>query len=374
MRMLAIISVLICSSTTMAQTLDVWIGTGRSSLSRGIYHCTLDSTTGKISEPKLAAEMAGPGFLEKHPSLPVLYAVGELKGEQVVAAFAIGKQEQQSTLTLMNSVPIGDGGAAHVSLDKTGRTLLTAQYGAGSVAAFAVKPDGSIAARTELMKHEGASKAVAGRQDASHAHWTGVSPDNRFAFVPDLGLDQVVIYKLDAANSRLQKHGVGQLPPGSGPRHMKFHNNGKWIYVVNEIALTVTKFDYDAAAGTMTPTQTIETVPAADLEREKAKSTAEIRIHPNGKFVYASNRGHDTITVFAIDQTTGQLSIVQREPIRGSTPRNFNITPNGQWLLAAGQLSNTIAVFSLNADTGLMTFHQSSVFAPTPICVLWGMR
>ncbi len=155
---------------------------------------------------------------------------------------------------------------------------------------------------------------------------------------------------------------------------MKFHNNGKWIYVVNEIALTVTKFDYDAAAGTMTPTQTIETVPAAELEREKAKSTAEIRVHPSGKFVYASNRGHDTITVFAIDQANGQLSFVQREPIRGSTPRNFNVTPNGQWLLAAGQLSNTIAVFSVDAGSGKMTFHQSSVFAPTPICILWSDR
>lgn len=371
MRIIAICCLLIGASTSYAQSLDVWIGTGRSALSKGIYHCTFDSTTGKLSEPTLAAEMGGPGFLEKHPTLPVLYAVGELKGEQVVAAFAMEANTKQATLKALNSVPIGDGGAAHVSLDKTGRTLLTAQYGGGSVAAFAVKPDGSLDKRTELIDHTGASKVVADRQDASHAHWTGVSPDNKFAFVPDLGLDQVVIYKLDAANSRLGKHGVGQLPPGSGPRHMKFHPNGRWIYVVNEIALTVTKFDYDAQAGTMTPTQTIETVPQADLAREKAKSTAEIRIHPSGNFVYVSNRGHDTLTVFTIDPASGQLTFVQREPIRGSTPRNFNITPNGQWLLAAGQLSNTLAVFSIESATGKLTFNQSSVFAPTPICILW---
>lgn len=359
------------SSTSMQQSLDVWIGTGRSALSKGIYHCTFNQANGALSEPTLAAEMAGPGFLEKHPTLPILYAVGELNREQVVAAFAIEKGSRGSELKPLNALAIGDGGAAHVSLDATGRTLLTAQYGGGSVAAFAVNTDGTLASRTELIKHAGASKAVAGRQDASHAHWTGVSPDNRFAFVPDLGLDQVVIYQLNAATSRLTKHGSGQLPAGSGPRHMKFHPNGRWIYVVNELALTVTKFDYDAQAGKMTPTQTIETVPESELAREKAKSTAEIRIHPNGQFVYASNRGHDTVTVFSIDPSNGQLTFVQREPVRGSTPRNFNLTPDGKWLLAAGQLSNTLALFSVDGSSGKLTFHQSNVFAPTPICVLF---
>ncbi|MCC6511744.1 MAG: lactonase family protein [Pirellulaceae bacterium] len=361
-------------SAALAETLDVWIGTGRSSLSRGIYHCQFNTDDGKISEPTLAAPMEGPGFVEKHPKLPVLYAVGGLSNDQVVAAFAIEGSAAKPTLRLMNSVPIGDGGAAHVSLDKTGRTLLTAQYGGGSVAAFAVKEDGSLIKRTALIDHVGGSKAVSGRQDASHAHWTGVSPDNRFAFVPDLGLDQVLIYKLDAASSSIQSHGHGTLPPGSGPRHMKFHPNGRWIYVVNEISLTVTVFDYDADKGTMTAKQTIETVPAADLERERAKSTSEIRVHPNGQFVYAANRGHDTITAFAVDQTTGQLRFVQREPVRGATPRNFNITPEGQWLLAAGQLSHTLAVFSIEPKSGMMTFNQSSVFVPTPICVLFDKR
>lgn len=358
-----------CLSSTQAQTLDVWIGTGRSSLSRGIYHCQFNSVTGKMTEPQLAAEMNGPGFLEKHPTLPVLYAVGELQGEQVVAAFAI-ERSKMPTLKLLNSLPIGDGGAAHVSLDKTGRTLFTAQYGGGSVAAFSVNSDGLLEARTELIDHEGPSKVVADRQEAPHAHWTGVSPDNRFVFVPDLGLDKVVIYKLDANNSRLIPHGYGQLPPGSGPRHMKFHPNGRWIYVVNEISLTVTKFDYDAQAGTMHATQTIETVPAAELAHEKAKSTAEIRVHPNGQFVIASNRGHDTLTVFKIDPANGSLEFVQREPVRGATPRNFNVTPDGKWLLAAGQLSHTLGVFQVDATSGRLTFNQSSVFVPSPICVL----
>ncbi len=353
------------------ETLQVWIGTGRSSLSKGIYHCQLDTVSGKLTESRLVAEIDGPGFLAKHPKQPVLYAVGGLKNEQVVAAYAMEGSSTNPSLKFLNAVPIGDGGAAHVSLDHTGQTLLTAQYGGGSVATFSVKPDGSLGERIDLIGHVGGSKVVSGRQDASHAHWTGVSPDNRYAFVPDLGLDQVVIYELDPTTSKLQPHGSGVVPPGSGPRHMKFHPNGRWIYVLNELALTVTQFEYDSAEGIMTPRRTIETVPASELKREKAKSTSEICVHPNGRFVYAANRGHDTITVFEVDSKSGELKFLQREQVRGSTPRNFNITPDGKWLIAAGQLSNTLALFSLDSETGMMTFHQSSVYAPTPICILY---
>ena len=226
----------------------------------------------------------------------------------------------------------------------------------------------------EYLDHQATADAGANQKAVSHAHWTGVSPDNRFAFVPDLGLDKVVIYKLDAASSTLEPHGNGVLPPGSGPRHMKFHPNGMWIYVVNELALTVTVFDYDADKGTMTAKQTIETVPAAELAREKAKSTSEIRVHPSGKFVYAANRGHDTITVFAVNSENGQLKFLQRANVRGATPRNFNVTPDGKWLLAGGQLSNTLGVFEVDPATGLMTFDQRSVFVPTPICILFDKR
>ena len=356
---------------TEAQTINVWLGTAKSALSRGIYHCQLNTNGGKLSEPTLVAEMEGPGFLAKHPTKPVLYAVGGLNNVQVVAAFAIEGSPEKLSLRLLNSTPIGDGGAAHVSLDKTGKTLFTAQYGGGSVAVFSVQPDGMLRERTQLIDHHGGAKVVADRQDASHAHWTGVSPDNRFVFVPDLGLDQVVIYKLDAASGKIETHGSGITPPGSGPRHMKFHPNGRWIYVVNELSLTVTFFEYDATLGTMTPMQSIETVPATELEREKAKSCSEIRIHPNGKFVYAANRGHDTITVFSVDQTTGKLKWVQRENPRCATPRNFNLTPDAKWLLAAGQLSNTLGLFSVDSEAGRITFQQQSVFVPSPICVLF---
>jgi 6-phosphogluconolactonase len=355
---------------SQAENIHVWLGTGKSPQSKGIYHCTLDTNNGKLSDPRLVAEMEGPGFLAKHPKLPILYAVGAINNEQVVAAFAIEAGKSAPELKLLNFLAIGDGGAAHVSVDRTGAMLMTAQYGAGSVAAFSLRPDGSLKERTQLIKHSGGSRVVANRQDAPHAHWTGFSPDNQFAFVPDLGIDRVMIYKVRAESAKLEQHGEGVVPPGSGPRHMKFHPNGKWIYVLNELSLTVTVFDYDAAAGTMHPKQTIATVDSQELEKEKAKSASEVRVHPNGKFIYSANRGHDTITAFSVNESDGKLHVIQVANARAVTPRNFNVTPDGKWLLSAGQASHTLAAFSLNPGTGLLVFNQNCVYAPSCICVL----
>lgn len=352
-----------------AQTIDVWIGTGGKP-SQGIYHATLDTSNGKLSESRLVAEMSGPGFLALHPSLPILYAVGGLGGEQVVASFGIDRSGKSPSLKPINSVPIGDGGATHLSISKNGRTLLTAQYGSGSTAVFAVNEDGSMAKRTQLVKHEGGSKVVAGRQDSSHAHWSGFSPDQKFALVPDLGLDKVVIYKADTATAALSNHGFGQVAPGAGPRHLKFHNNGKWVYVLNELDYTVSLFDWDAAAGTMTLRQTVPTVAKEELDRLQFKSCSEIRVHPNGKFLYAATRGHDSVTAYKIGQD-GQLSSIQVEHVRGATPRNFNLDPSGKWLLAAGQDSHTLASFAVDLDTGRLTYNRSIISTPSPICVLF---
>ena len=353
-------------------TIDVWIGTGRSQQSHGIYLTKLDTKSGKLSPVSLAAEAEGPGFIAMHPNRKRLYAVCDLNKTPVVAAYAIESDQGQSILKLLNSVEIGDGGAAHVSIDPTARTLLTAQYSNGSVGVFAINDDGSIKARTQLVKHEGASKVDKGRQDAPHAHWTGFSPDNRFAFVPDLGLDKVVIYRFDAAGSKIEPHGFGQLPPGSGPRHLKFHSSGEYIFVLNELALTITVFRYDGKAGTMSPIETVETVPAKEKAKEQAVSASEIRVHKNGRFVYSANRGHDTISAFAFDATSGHLTLIEREPIRGATPRNFNIDPSGQWLLAAGQDSHTLASFAIDQQTGELTYNRSCVTTPSAICVLFG--
>jgi 6-phosphogluconolactonase len=302
----------------------------------------------------------------------VLYAVGALRGTDVVAAYSITSVDGKAALKLMNSLTIGDGESAHLAVDPSGKMLLTAQYGGGSVAAFSLNTDGSLRARTALIKHEGGAKVVAGRQERPHAHWVGFSPDNRFAFVPDLGLDKVIIYQVDASSGSLVPHGFGALPPGAGPRHMKFHPDGKWIYVLNELDLSVSVFGYDAATGTMAIKETVPTVSKAELLKEQASSASEIHVHPSGKFVYAANRGHDSITGFAVDPVTGHLTAIGNTNVRGATPRNFNLDPSGKWLLAAGQDSHSLASFAVDSATGELTYNRSVIHTPAPICVVYG--
>ena len=207
----------------------MWIGTTtpRGGPSKGIYHATLNTDNGKLTRPSVVAEMNSPGFVTLHPNGKVLYATGNLGGTPSVVAYRIRRTGGQVGLALLNSQPVGDGGAAHLATDRTGKVLITAQYGGGSTAIFPLAEDQSIGARSQLLKHEGGSRVVAGRQDKSHAHWVGTSPDNRFVFVPDLGLDKVMIYRLDAEQAKLTQHGFGQSPAGGGPRHMKFHTSGK---------------------------------------------------------------------------------------------------------------------------------------------------
>jgi 6-phosphogluconolactonase len=365
---LCIVCALSSTQSGLAQTLDVWIGTGGNP-SQGIYHCVLDSASGKISQSRLVAEMTGPGFLEHHPHLPMLYAVGAIAGEPVVAAFKIAQRGAEAKLNIVGSVPIGDGGATHLSVSADGKTLLTAQYGSGSVAAFSLSADGNVSQRTALIKHQGGSRVVAGRQDAPHAHWVGFSPDQQYALVPDLGLDQTVIYKVDTATAKLTRHGQGEALAGAGPRHMKFHPNGRWIYVLNELDLTISLFDWNSENGQMNLRATWPTVAKTELDRLQFKSASEIRVHPNGKYLYSANRGHDTISVFSVGED-GQLEALQVEPIRGATPRNFNLDPSGKWLLAAGQDSHTLASFAINPDSGRLNYNRSIISTPVPICVL----
>jgi 6-phosphogluconolactonase len=281
-----------------------------------------------------------------------------------VAAFEISGDPP--TLRPLNAQPTGDGGAAHLSLDKTGRRLFSAQYGGGSVAVFPLGDDGAIRPRSALVEHEGSGPNPQ-RQKGPHPHWVGVDPDNRFLFVPDLGIDQVVIYRLDLDAAQIQRHGFGQCQAGAGPRHMKFHPNGEFAYVLNELQLSVTAFRYDRAAGRLEAIQTISALP--ESMREVPSTASEIRIHPSGQFVYAAIRGHDSIAAFRIDPANGELTFIEREPVRGSWPRNFNLDPTGKWLVAAGRNSNTLAVFQVDPETGGLIFTGKSVSCPTPICV-----
>lgn len=367
------VPLLFASSAGMvvAEDINVFFGTTtpRNGPSEGIYQGTFNTASGKLTGIELAAEVNSPGFVAKHPGLPILYSIGSTDGEPSVFAFRIVESKKGPRLVAVNRQPINDGGAAHLSTDRTGSVLITAQYGSGSVAVFPLQNDGSIQPRSDLQEHEGGSGVVGNRQDKPHAHWVGTSPDNRFVFVPDLGMDQVLIYALDVDAARLTLHGHGPCPPGGGPRHMKFSPDGKRIYVLNELALSITVFDYDAKAGTMTPGQTIPTLSEDVKAKENFNSAAEIRVHPSGKFVYSSNRGHDSISAFRVDDATGELSLIEVEPIRGAWPRNFNLDPTGRFLLAAGGQSSTVAVFAIDQETGELTYTRENASVPTPICV-----
>lgn len=367
-RMICVVSLLMICGSLSADQAAMWIGTTtpRGGESKGIYRVTLDTETGDLTRPTLAAEVDSPGFVTIHPNGSRLYSVCRLPDGRGggVAAFEIS--EDQPALRPLNTQPIGDGGAAHLCLDQTARCLFTAQYGGGSVAVFPLGPDGEIQPRSTLVEHEGSGPNQA-RQKGPHPHWVGVDPGNRFLFVPDLGIDQVVIYQLDLAANGIRRHGVGHCPSGGGPRHMKFHPNEKFAYVLNELQLSVSAFEYDAQAGKLETIQTISTLP--ESFREVPCTASEVRVHPNGRFLYAANRGHDSIAAFTIDPTSGELTFVEREAIRGSWPRNFNLDPSGKWLVAAGRNSNTLAVFHIDLDTGGLIYTGKTVNCPTPICV-----
>lgn len=371
----------IAASCVTADTVDVWFGTTtpRGGESRGIYHSSFDTETGKLSRPELAAECNEPGFLAINPDGKTLYATGRPDSARVpgdaVSAFRMTGDVGHKQLAFIDAVGTGDGGAAHVATDRAGKVLLSAQYGGGSTSLYALTKDGGIDRLAEVKEHSElmpkvGSGAVEGRQNESHSHWTGTSPDDRFVFVPDLGMDRVVIWKLDPDKPSLTHHGYGVCPPGSGPRHMKFSPDGSKIYVLNELALTITVFDYDAEKGEMTPVQTIPTLSEEVKAKEIFNSSSEICVHKSGKFVYAANRGHDSISVFRVDDA-GQLIAVEVESIHGAWPRNFNIDPTGRWLIAAGQESNTATVFSIDAESGELTFTRETLPVPASICVLF---
>ena len=353
-------------SVGLAEPLNVFFGTGGRG-AEGIYHATFNPENGKFSPAKLAAKIGSPGFLTLHPNGKILYSVGRWDG----GTGAIGYQVIDGGLKEFTRMACPDGGGCHIAVHPSGKFLLTAQYGGGSVALFPLDSSGKLNEPT-VTEHKGGSKVVEGRQESPHPHWTGFSPDGKYALVPDLGLDQVVIYKVDPSKPVISPHGFGQSVPGGGPRHMRFSTNEEFIYLLNELTLSVTTFAWDAAKGTA---KTLTTEPALrkkDKDRETFNSSAEILVHPNGKFVYSSNRGHDSVTVFRANTENGKLKVVQVQPIRGAFPRNINMTPDATWLLAAGADSNTVAAHRIDPKTGTLLYQRGSIInIPSPICILF---
>ena len=382
-RVLCLSACLLSAAATAAERL-VWFGTYTTPPggSEGIYVARFDTERGTFTKPVLAATAQNPSFLALHPRLPMLYAVSEVTGaagkpEGGIAAFAV--DEQTGTLTPRGGQPSGGGGPCHVAVDPTGKVVLAANYGGGSLICLGLAADGAIeqvATGTPggFIQHGYDRAGTPGinerRQEKAHAHSVDVSPDGRFAFCCDLGLNQVLVYRLDPAQATLEPHGGATVAVGAGPRHFALHPGGRFAWCVNELDQTVTSFRYDAAAGTLTQIQTLGTLPD-DVRDRTGFSCAEIAVHPSGRFLYASTRGHDSIAMYSIDEATGRLTFLGAEPTRAKTPRHFAIAPGGKFLLAAGQSSGTVTVFTIDAATGKLDFTGESVEVPTPVCVLF---
>lgn len=363
--------ILCASSAADAKPEKVWlfIGTysGKPSISKGIYRCQLDLATGQLSEPELAAEARNPSFLAIHPSKRFVYAVGEVSGQGAVNAFAL--DPKTGALTLLNQQSSGGPGPCHVSVDATGKNALVANYSGGSVAALPIQEDGKLGPASTFIKHEG-SGAVKGRQDAPHAHSINLDKTNRFVFAADLGCDKIFVYKLDPETGKLTPNDPPSVAvaSGAGPRHFAFHPDGKRAYVINEIGMTVTAFDYDPDKGILKERQTISTLPKGQAH-DKAFSTAEVVVHPSGRFVYGSNRGQNSIVVYAVDPESGNLRYVENQGTDVKTPRNFNVDPTGTYLIVANQDSDSLVVFKIDPSTGKLTPTGSKVTVGKPVCI-----
>jgi 6-phosphogluconolactonase len=346
----------------------VYIGTYTKTEEQGIHWLKLEMATGKLTAVGKLAGQKNPSFLAIHPNKKFLYAVNEIgnyKGEKAGGVSAYSIDPKTGALTFLNQQSSKGGAPCHLVVDATGRNVLVANYTGGSVASLPISRKGRLRKASSFIQHEGSS-ILKPRQASPHGHSINVSPGNKFAVAADLGLDKVLVYGFDAKGGKLTDAGFAKVAPGAGPRHFAFHPNGKFAYVINEITLTVTAFAWDEEKGKLGELQTITTLP---VERGKGMSTAEVQVHPSGKFLYGSNRGHNTIAVFSIDGKTGKLKAVQHQSTLGKTPRNFGIDPTGKFLIAANQSSGDVFTFHINQDTGELKPTSHSVKVPMPVCV-----
>jgi 6-phosphogluconolactonase len=350
--------------------LRVYIGTYTQKGSKGIYRCKLDLASGQLTSPALAGEATNPSFLAIAPDHRFLYAVSEVeelggKKSGGVSAFAI--DPRTGNLKLLNQQPSGGTGPCHLVVDRAGKHVLLANYGSGSVLVLPIVAGGGLGKATAFVQHKG-SGPNRQRQEGPHAHSINLDAANRFAIVADLGLDKLFVYRFDPRKGTLTPNQPPSVSvaPGAGPRHFAFHPNGKNAYVINELNSTVTAFRYDSEHGILEPIQSVSTLPQGF---KGSNYPAEVQVHPSGKFLYGSNRGHNSIVVFAIDPQSGKLRLVGYQSDRIKTPRNFAIDPTGTYLLVANQDADSVLVFRIDAETGELRPTGSAIEVPTPVCV-----
>ena len=350
----------------------VYVGTytQEGSKSKGIYAYRFDEGTNQITSLGLAAETTNPSFVAIHPNGRFLYAVNEVQHYEGpnsggVSAFSIDRATGK--LTFLNEVPSRGADPCYIIVDKAGKHVLVANYTGGSIAVFPISSDGKLGEPSAVVQHTGHGTDPK-RQEAPHAHSIDLSPDNRFAFVDDLGLDELKVYKFDSAKGSLTPNepAFAKLDPGAGPRHFALHPSGKFAYVVAEMGSTVTAFSLDLKTASLQRLQTVSTLPK-NFKGEN--DDAEIQVHPSGKFIYASNRGRDSIAVFAIDPQKGTLTQIEDVPTQGQIPRSFEIDPTGNFLFAENQKSDNIVIFRIDRNTGKLTATGQKLEVGSPVDV-----
>ena len=357
----------------MAEQKAVWFFVGtttRNSASEGIYVYRMDPATGAPTSVGTAPKVVDPGFLAIHPNGRFVYSVNEVadfQGKRAGGASAFTFDPVTGRMTLLNQQSAVGAGPCHISLDRTGQYAMLANYLGGSVTMLPIQKDGSLGQACDHHEHEGSSIDPQ-RQKKPYAHSIWPDPANRFVFAVDLGIDKVMSYKLDLAKGKLVPNDVPyvRVPAGSGPRHMDFHPNGKYAYVINELGNTVTCFLYDSARGALIEFDTVSTLPEGYTETSYC---ADIHVSPSGRFVYGSNRGHDSIAIFSVDQSTGRLALIGLEPTQGNFPRNFALDPSGNWLFVANQNANNIVTFRVDTETGMLSATGQVIEVPRPICI-----
>ena len=331
----------------------------------GIYRCRFDLSTGELTSLDCVSNIVNPSYLAVDPQRRYLYAGQETNESEAPAVFAYAIDAETGNLSYLNQQPAHGGLPCHVATDNSGKFVFAANYGSGSVPVYPVLEDGQLGSATTVIQHQGSS-VNPNRQEGPHAHAAIVSPDNRYVFVPDLGLDKIMVYKFDPEHSELVPYKLPfcQVHAGAGPRHLVFHPDGQYAFVINELGATIIVLGYDD--GVLTPLQTVSTLPSGF---EGESSCAAIRVSPSGQFVYGSNRGHDSIAIFDFDEANAALTLVGHAPTQGQTPRDFAIDPSGTFLLAANQDSDTIVTFRVNQETGQLEDTGQVAEVPNPVCI-----
>lgn len=366
-RILLLLAATAAFAAAQTAELKVYIGTYTNQGSKGIYLARLNTSTGALSAPELAAETPNPTFLTVAPSGKTLYAaneVGSFNGERTGSITSFSIDPATGKLTQLNAVSSKGGGPCHVSTGAKGRFCFAANYGGGTVASYTIAADGKLSDAVSAIQHEGKG-ANPKRQERPHAHSINASPDGRFAVAADLGIDELIVYAVDQKTGALTRHSSVKTAPGAGPRHFAFHPKLPRAYAINELANTIAIYDWNARAGTLKEAASVNTLPASFTG---TSYTAEVVVHPSGRFLYGSNRGHDSLTLFSLD-AKGMPAFVDTFPSGGVQPRNFNIDASGRWLLSANQRTGNVVVYSIDPKSGRLAATGNQIEVAGAVCI-----